>query len=326
VKKLRLLFETDDLVKRLFTREQLLDAVQMNMLLQSVDLRFNDLLDNDKEEDEEFHSILDRLCERNQKLQALDEADTMPLYVWPYVFHLANFYGGADMLYRLLCQNVGYMSKSWHCPPKQHKKLGHDCPKSGHGPPNKREKFGNGCPESGHCIPKEQEKFASKCQESKDFPPKKQEEFGHDVPESGHYPPKNQEKLGGECPESGQCPPKTQEEFGHECPEIGHCQPKNEEEFGYDCPENGHCPPKQQETFGSESPESAHRPPKNQEEFGLECPGSGHCPPKKQQKSGLASTQSCVSVAVERKKQWKALFSCFRQQNASQSNMRNSNT
>jgi len=114
VKELRLFFETDSPANRRRIRTKLLDAVWKNMHLQSINLMF---LDN---EYQELRTLLYCYEKRNRKLQLLDEADSIPLYVWPYVYHLASR-GGADMLYRLLHQNVGYiMVESCHCPAKRH--------------------------------------------------------------------------------------------------------------------------------------------------------------------------------------------------------------
>jgi len=70
-----------------------------------------------KDADERCCVRLEGYCEWNQKLQALDEAETIPLNVWPYVYHLASL-GGADLLYQYLCENLGYMLSDWHCQPK----------------------------------------------------------------------------------------------------------------------------------------------------------------------------------------------------------------
>jgi len=57
--------------------------------------------------------ILHRYCERNRKLQEMLEgtADSIPLAVWSYIYQLASR-GGADMVYRHVCENVGYVLKS----------------------------------------------------------------------------------------------------------------------------------------------------------------------------------------------------------------------
>jgi len=97
---------------RPFLRTELVQAVRNNMHLQLVKLVDHKVTDDDdeltKNADEECRASLERYCERNKKLHAtLDEADSIPLYIWPYVFHLASR-GGAAMLYRHLRENAGY--------------------------------------------------------------------------------------------------------------------------------------------------------------------------------------------------------------------------
>jgi len=93
-------------------RKKLIKAVRNNLHLQLVEVQFRDKKDDnvrrEKEADEECRASLERYCERNRKLQRLDNADTIPLPVWPYVYHLASR-GGVDMLYRHLLENAGYM-------------------------------------------------------------------------------------------------------------------------------------------------------------------------------------------------------------------------
>jgi len=42
----------------------------------------------------------------------LKGADLIPLTVWPYIYQLAGHRGGADMLYWLFCENIGYVLES----------------------------------------------------------------------------------------------------------------------------------------------------------------------------------------------------------------------
>jgi len=100
VKKLCLLFTATAHVCRHHIHTKRLDAVRKNLHLQSVELIFGGgrKVNNDKN----FRAMLHKYCERNQKLQAIDKADSIPMNVWPYVFHLASC-GGVDMLYRLFC-------------------------------------------------------------------------------------------------------------------------------------------------------------------------------------------------------------------------------
>jgi len=100
-------------------RTELIQAVRKNLHLQLVELDVKDVKDdeNTKNEKEQCRALLERYCERNRKLHAtLDEADSIPLHAWPYVFHLASR-GGADMLYWHLRQNAGYMLNGWHNKP-----------------------------------------------------------------------------------------------------------------------------------------------------------------------------------------------------------------
>jgi len=100
---------------------ELIQAVRNNMHLQSVEFDVKNVKDEDdentKKADEECCAWLERYCERNRKLQMLDKAETIPLEVWPYVYHLASR-GGADMLYRQLRQNAWCPLEVWHYPPK----------------------------------------------------------------------------------------------------------------------------------------------------------------------------------------------------------------
>jgi len=154
VKKLRMRFNVDDLVNRRHICSKLADAVRNDMHFRSIFIMFaycvfdKFFLDSDEEEDNEeenqYHKcrlLLDRYEERNRKVQdMLKNALSIPWYIWPYIYHLASR-GGADKLFRLLHQNIGYMGESWQCPPpKRHKRLAHDCPESGHGPPKKPSK------------------------------------------------------------------------------------------------------------------------------------------------------------------------------------------
>jgi len=91
------------------------------MHLQLVELDFGNVKyyddKNTKNADEECLGWLERYCERNRKLHAaLDEADSIPLNIWPYVYHLASR-GGADMLYRHLRDSAGYTLSNWHSSP-----------------------------------------------------------------------------------------------------------------------------------------------------------------------------------------------------------------
>jgi len=106
---------------RPFVRRELIQGVRNNMHLQFVELDVKNVKsyngESAKNEDEQCRALLERYCERNRKLHAtLDEADSIPLHVWPYVFHLASR-GGADMLYRHLRQNAGYTLNGWHNKP-----------------------------------------------------------------------------------------------------------------------------------------------------------------------------------------------------------------
>jgi len=123
VKKLRLQFTATAHVCRRRVHTKLLDALRKNLHLQSVELIFDEGKVN---ADENFCAMLRRYFERNQKLQAIDEADSIPMNVWPFVFHLASC-GGVDMLYGLLRQNLGYMLESWHCPPTVKEKYAFSC-------------------------------------------------------------------------------------------------------------------------------------------------------------------------------------------------------
>jgi len=103
-----------------FLRTELMQAVCNNLHLQWVELDVRNAKPDDGEEDifaknahEQCRAGLERYCERNRKLQRLDEADTIPLPVWPYVYHLASR-GGVDMLYRHLLENAGYMWNDRH--------------------------------------------------------------------------------------------------------------------------------------------------------------------------------------------------------------------
>jgi len=99
---------------RPFLRTELIQAVRKNLHLQLVELNVEAVLyhddENTKNADEQCHASLERYCERNRKLQMLDKPETIPLEVWPYVYHLVSR-GGADMLY---CQlhNSGNTQKN----------------------------------------------------------------------------------------------------------------------------------------------------------------------------------------------------------------------
>jgi len=122
VKTLRLDLETNDPASRCHIRTKFLDAVRSNIHLQSVELDLCPMKNNGADDGKKCRAELDRYCERNRKLQdRLEEADLIPLNVWPYIYHSASR-GGADMIYRLLCQNIGYMLDGW-CT----EKCGHDC-------------------------------------------------------------------------------------------------------------------------------------------------------------------------------------------------------
>jgi len=112
VKKLFLLFAFYDNSSHPSFRTELIQAVRNNLHLQLVELDVENVMDdideNTTNADEECRAWLERYCERNQKMQALDKADSIPLNVWPYVFHLASRCG-ADILYQHLRQNAGYM-------------------------------------------------------------------------------------------------------------------------------------------------------------------------------------------------------------------------
>jgi len=104
-------------------RAKLIKAVRKNLHLQFVELNVKDVEYDDDEEsdddentknaDEQCRAWLERYCERNRKLQMLDKPETIPLEVWPYVYHLASR-GGADMLYQQLRQNAWYPLEGWH--------------------------------------------------------------------------------------------------------------------------------------------------------------------------------------------------------------------
>jgi len=109
-------------------------AVRNNMHLRSVglDIYSLDYKQEEKEKNakEKCQGRLDRYCEGNRMLQTtLKEADTIPLNVWPYIYHSASR-GGANMLYRHLRENIGYMLKNWHCPPKKPEKYKGACLRS----------------------------------------------------------------------------------------------------------------------------------------------------------------------------------------------------
>jgi len=117
VKKLFVEFVFYGFTSRPLVRTKLIKAVRNNLHLQLVEVQFRDKKgDNVRREekaDEECRGSLERYCERNRKLQRLDNADTIPLKVWPYVYHLASC-GGVDMLYRHLLENAGYMWNGRH--------------------------------------------------------------------------------------------------------------------------------------------------------------------------------------------------------------------
>jgi len=123
VKKLVLHFEFYSRIHRPFFHTKLAKAVRNNLHLQSVEFQIENRKRDDHEKaknaDEKCRALLERYCERNRKLYALDKADSIPLNVWPYVFHLVSR-GGADMLYRSLHQNVKYMLDRWRCPSTMH--------------------------------------------------------------------------------------------------------------------------------------------------------------------------------------------------------------
>jgi len=123
MKKLFLQLEFYQRSSHPFFCTKLTKAVRNNLHLQSVGLEVkNRTRDNDekaKNADEKCHALLEGYCERNWKLYALDEADTIPLNIWPYVFRLARR-GGADMLYRHLRQNARCVLTGWRfCLPKR---------------------------------------------------------------------------------------------------------------------------------------------------------------------------------------------------------------
>jgi len=116
VKKLHLKFSTKDSVSGQQIRRKLLGAVRNNMHLQSVQLKISTMekcnIEKESNADEDCCMLLHRYCERNRKLEGtLEGADSIPLAVWPYIYQLANR-GGANMLYRHFCENVGYVLKS----------------------------------------------------------------------------------------------------------------------------------------------------------------------------------------------------------------------
>jgi len=116
VKKVYLNFITDDPTSGQQIRKRLLHAVCNNMHLQSVRLKVNPIenrnIKKESNADKDCCMLLHRYCERNRKLQGtLEGADSIPLAVWPYIYQLASR-GGADMLYRHVCENVGYVLKS----------------------------------------------------------------------------------------------------------------------------------------------------------------------------------------------------------------------
>jgi len=117
VKNLFLEFIFYGSASRPLVRTKLIKAVRNNLHLQLVEVQFRDKKgDNiirEEKADEECRAWLERYCERNRKLQRLDNADTIPLPVWPYVYHLASR-GGVDMLYRHLLENAGYMWNDRH--------------------------------------------------------------------------------------------------------------------------------------------------------------------------------------------------------------------
>jgi len=120
VKKLFLHFSSYGRPSRPFFRTELIQAVRKNWHLQFVELDVDAVKDyddeNTKNADEQCRAWLERYCERNRKLHTLDKPETIPLEVWPYVYHLASR-GGADMLYQQLRQNAWYPLEGWHSNP-----------------------------------------------------------------------------------------------------------------------------------------------------------------------------------------------------------------
>jgi len=122
VKKLFLKFASYGRPSRPLFRSEMMQVVRNNLHLQVVELD----LDNVKYYDDKIttnafdrcRAFLERNCERNRKLHAaLNEPDSIPLNIWPYVYHLASR-GGADMLYWHLHDNAGYTINGWHsCSP-----------------------------------------------------------------------------------------------------------------------------------------------------------------------------------------------------------------
>jgi len=53
--------------------------------------------------------------------QVMEQAHSLPLGLWPYLYHLASC-GGADMSYRLSRESVGYTRELWSCPPPKRQK------------------------------------------------------------------------------------------------------------------------------------------------------------------------------------------------------------
>jgi len=108
-------------------RTELIQAVRNNLHLQLVELDVENVKSYDDENtkiaDEQCRASLERYCERNRKLHAaLDEADSIPLNLWPYVYHLASR-GGANMLYWHLRYNAAASTLShWHYPTKMQEK------------------------------------------------------------------------------------------------------------------------------------------------------------------------------------------------------------
>jgi len=117
MKKLFLTFALYGYSSHPFFCTELIQVVRKNLHLQLVELDFKDVKDDDDENtenaDEQCRAWLERYCEQNQQLHMLDKPETIPLEVWLYVYHLASR-GGANMLYRQLCQNAWYPLEGWH--------------------------------------------------------------------------------------------------------------------------------------------------------------------------------------------------------------------
>jgi len=114
---------------------ELSTAVWNNIHLHSVEVQFSLKIYQDEREkydDKECCTLLNRYCKCNQKLQqAFEEADSIPLSVWPYVYHL-TCRGGANMLYWHLHQHIGYLLNGGCTvqPNLQETMLGHACMQS----------------------------------------------------------------------------------------------------------------------------------------------------------------------------------------------------